>query len=122
MCIRDRVFGHGARITGTATAATAKHVDERGRDKNLFTMEEYYYLGHVKNLPHDNGVNPVTVALEEDAHWSVTGTCLLSALTISEHAVLDAPEGKRLVVKLDGEEIQPEAGKSYAGKLELEVL
>ena len=36
--------------------------------------------------------------------------------------MLDAPEGKQLVVKLDGEEIQPEAGKSYAGKLELEVL
>lgn len=114
-------FGQGASITGIATASTAKHVDERGRDKNLFTMEEYYYLGHVKNQPLYNGVNPVRVILEDDACWTVTGTCLLESLTIGAQATLTAPEGKNLVLKVDGEVVRPEAGKTYTGKLELTV-
>ena len=82
-------------------------------------MEQYYYLGHVKNLPYDNGVNPVSVSLTDDAIWTVTGECLLSAVSIGENARITAPEGKVLQVTVDDVEATLTAGNSYSGKIHI---
>ena len=81
--------------------------------------DRYYYLGHVKNLPYDNGVNPVSVSLCGDAVWTVTGECLLSAVSIGEDARITAPEGKALQVTVDGAEVTLAAGNSYSGQIRI---
>lgn len=117
----ELTFGAGARITGIITSATAKHIDEKGKGNNLFTMEQYYYLGHVKNRPYDNGVNPVSVSLADDATWVVTGECLLSAISIGENAHISAPEGNALNVTVDGAEVTLASGNSYSGKIHMSL-
>ncbi len=112
-------LGEGASLTGSITSTTSKHVDEFGRPNNLFTQEQYYYLGHVTNVPYANGVNDVHVVLEGNAVWTAEGENLLASLTIGEHAVLAAPEGKALTLTVDGEPAALEAGKHYEGKLVL---
>lgn len=117
----ELTFGSDAVIEGTVTSSSSKHIDEKGRDRNLFTQEEYYYLGHVTNTPYFNGVNPVAVVLEDDAVWTVTGRSLLTRLTIGPDAVVRAPEGKQLVMTADGAAVTPERGGVYSGQIELTV-
>lgn len=112
-------FGAGARISGIITSATSKHIDEKGRDNNLFTMQQYYYLGHVQNVPLFNGVNPVSVTLTDDAVWTVTGECLLSKLVIGENAAVAAPTGKTLAATVDGAPVTLSAGNTYSGKIRI---
>lgn len=114
-------LGAGAVLEGIVSSATAKHIDEKGRDNNLFTQQEYYYLGHVANRPFFNGVNPVRVTLEDGAAWTVTGECLLSALTIGAEAALLAPAGKQLTMTVDGEAVAPAPGCAYTGSIQLNI-
>ena len=116
----DVMLGDGCTLTGSITAATERHIDEKGRPKNIFTQEQYYYLGHVENRPFDNGVNPVSVVLTGNAVWKVTGRNLLSSLTLGENAAVVAAEGA-LTVTLDGRPLLPIPGNTYKGKLILEA-
>ena len=118
---QELVFESSARLTGIITSATAKHVDEKGRDNNLFTQEQYYYLGHVKNLPYFNGVNPVSVTLNGSAAWTVTGECLLNELILGKNALLTAPVGKQLTMTIDNTVITPIPGESYTGSIRLTI-
>lgn len=106
----------GAELTGIITAAEAIHVDENGKQNTYFTSEQYYYLGHVANRPYFNEDNRVEVTLNEGSAWNVTGTGLLSSLTVMPGAVFN---GKLTV---DGKEIVPEFGKTYNGRLEIAAL
>ena len=112
-------IGAGASLTGSITAATARHVDEKGRPNNLFTMEQYYYLGHVENRPWFNGVNHVQVVLEDDGVWNVTGENRLSTLTIGENAAVRPAPGLTLTLTVDGTQMPLEPGKTYDGELVL---
>ena len=63
-----------------------------------FTISEYYDIGHVANLINYNGGNDVAVSLSDDAVWNVTGTSLISSLTIEGDAQVVIPEGVTLTV------------------------
>lgn len=115
-------LGENATLSGIISATTSMHVDEKGRPRNLFTENEYYYLGHVCNEPYDNGVNHVNVTLESNAKWTVTGRCLLNMLDIGQEAQVLAREGERLRVLLDGQEISLLPGNRYVGGLDIEVI
>ena len=50
------------------------------------------------NLVKDNGANAVNVTLTDNAVWTVTGTSLISSLTIEDDAQVVIPEGTVLSV------------------------
>lgn len=58
----------------------------------------YWSIGQVANLVNDNGANAVNVTLTDNAVWTVTGTSLISSLTIEGDAQVVIPEGTVLSV------------------------
>ncbi len=60
--------------------------------------EGYWSIGQVANLVNDNGANAVNVTLTDDAVWNVTGTSMISSLTIEGGAYVLVPEGVTLTV------------------------
>ena len=52
------------------------------------------------NLVNDNGANAVNITLTDDAVWQVTGTSLISSLTLQDQAQVIIPEG--VVLTIDG--------------------
>lgn len=104
-------LGAGATLNGGISATETIHVNEKGEQNTHFTIDEYYYLGHVVNRVFFNGDNAAEVVLEAGSVWNVTEEGELTALTVNEGAVLN---GK---VTVDGEPIIPEAGKAYTGKI-----
>ena len=115
------LFGEGARLTGRITAASAIHVDEKGEQNTHFSIEQYYHLGHVKNRPHFNGANTISVTLEGHASWVVTGTSILTSLTVGADAVVSAVDGKRLTVTADGKAVTLTPGMSLQGVIVVDV-
>ena len=67
-----------------------------------FTINEYYSIGQVANLVNDNGGNKISIELNGDAVWNVTGTSLISSLFIENDAQVVIPENVTLTV--DGTE------------------
>ena len=63
-----------------------------------FTINEYWSIGQVANLVNDNSANAVNVTLTDNAVWTVTGTSLISSLTIEGDAQVVIPEGTVLSV------------------------
>jgi len=63
-----------------------------------FTINEYFYIGHVANYIHNNNGNDINVSLEENSIWNVTNTSLISSLTIKDNAKVIVPENVVLTV------------------------
>ena len=115
-------FGEGANYSGAIASTSAIHVTYDGSvavkeaggyafddeetasafaeqyQNTSFTIEEYWSIGQVANLVNDNGANAVNVTLTGDAVWTVTGTSLISSLTIEGDAQVVIPEGTVLSV------------------------
>ena len=104
-------LGEGAELTGAISATETIHVDENGKQNTRFTIDQYYYLGHVANRPFHNGENDVEVTLKAGSVWNVAGAGILSALTVEEGAVLKG------TVTVDGETLVPVPGTTYQGKI-----
>lgn len=78
------------------------------------------YLGDVDiavSRPVNNGV---IVELKRGASWTVTGTGYLTKLTIEKGALVQAPEGKTLTMKVNGRE-RPILPGTYHGVITLSV-
>lgn len=103
------------KITGAISSATAKHRVEK---ITKYNREE---IGEVKLTPAPAVNNGVSVALEGSSRWTVTGTSYVNCLTIAPEAAVQAPEGKRLLVTVDGQETSLTAGE-YKGQITLQVL
>lgn len=106
----------GAVLNGDIAATETIHVNEKGEQNTHFTIDEYYYLGHVANRSFFNGDNDVEVTLEEGSVWTVKKESLLTSLCVHQGAEL---KGRMF---LDGEEILPEAGRTYKGKILLQSM
>ncbi len=77
-------------------------------------------LSNVTQTPAPTVNNGVVVTLDEKSAWIVTGTSYLTSLTLAEGAVLTAPEGKTLVMTIDGVPTAVQSG-SYTGKIVLTI-
>ena len=66
-------------------------------------------------------MNNVSVTLEDDARWTVTGHSIITRLAVGGNAAVAAPEGKSLSVTVDGEAVQLESGREYAGVIEIKA-
>ena len=104
-------LGAGAVLNGTIAATETIHVNEHGEQNTHFTIDEYYYLGHVANRLFYNGENEVEVTMEAGSRWNVTAEGLVSLFLLQEGAEFN---GKLLI---DGETVTPETGKTYKGAI-----
>ncbi|MBQ6960285.1 MAG: hypothetical protein IJP78_04830 [Clostridia bacterium] len=117
-------FGAGAQYSGAIASTAAIHVTYDGSvlvkenggyafddadaaaafagqyQNTSFTINEYWSIGQVANLVNDNGANAVNITLTDDAVWQVTGTSLISSLTLQDQAQVIIPEG--VVLTVDG--------------------
>ena len=77
----------------------------RNYQNTSFSISEYFGIGEVANKIYSNGGNSVNMSLTEDAIWNVTGTSLISSLSIDGSAKVVVADGTTLTV----------GGKDYSG-------
>ncbi len=103
----------GASLRGAIAATETIHIDETGAQNCHFTIDEYYYLGHVANRLFFNGDNEVELSMRKGSRWLVSGESLLTALYIEEGAELCG----RIVI--NGVELVPNSGERYEGEIRI---
>lgn len=98
--------------TGAAAPTTAIHVNSSGSEyvrdvrdgyaldadesdsfileqqNTSITISAYYDLGHVANKINSNGTNTVSMSLTDGSVWYVTGTSIVSSLSVSEDSAI----------------------------------
>lgn len=109
------VIGKGATLSGAISLTETRHVNEKGEQNTHFTINEYYYLGHVANRNFRNGDASAAVTLKDGGVWRVTGQSLLSRLTLTDGKII-ADDNKTVVMTIDGKETAIEAG-DYQGEI-----
>jgi hypothetical protein len=107
-------------LQGVISLTETRHVNENGEQNTSFTIEQYYYLGHVANRAYNNQSSKLAVTLSDGATWTVTDASYLTSMTISD-ANIQATDGKQVVMTVDGVETPIESGKAYTGNIILTV-
>ena len=113
-CINLMLDFENCVIEGRISASRAKH---RVTIVNPDNREE---LGVIENTPAP-AVNNGVLADMRGVRWTVTGDCYLTGLALDGDTVISAPEGRRVVMTVNGAETLPEAGK-YTGDICLRVI
>ena len=114
-------IGEGASLTGAISLTETRHVDENGAQNTHFTINEYYYLGHVENRNYRNGYSEVDVILEDGGVWTVTGESYLSSLAVNSGSVLGA-DGRDVIMTVDGIATVIETDGSYEGDVVISLV
>jgi len=109
-------IGMGTTLTGAISLTETRHIDESGKQNTRFTINEYYYLGHVANRNYRNGTGTIAVSLKDGAKWIVTGESLISKLIVDRGAV-EGVNGDKVVMKVGGKEIPIKSGETYSGDI-----
>ncbi|MGI5970149.1 MAG: S-layer homology domain-containing protein [Oscillospiraceae bacterium] len=114
--------GENAKLKGVISLTETRHIDENGEQNTYFTINEYYYLGHVENKLYNNGNSTLSVTLEDGAVWTVTGTNYLTKLYVESGSSINAPSGYSVAMTVDGVSTKLEAGKTYEGNIVLSLV
>ena len=109
-------IGKEATLNGAISLTETRHVDETGNQNTHFTINEYYYLGHVANRNYRNGSSTISVSLKDGGVWKVTGESLITNLAI-ENGSIEGANGAKVVIKINGKEEPIERGKTYSGNI-----
>ncbi len=113
------IIGESATLTGAISLTETRHVDENGDQNTAFTIDEYYYLGHVANRAYRNQSSQAAVTVDDGGVWEVTGECYLTALTLGDGEIVGAG-GATVVLTVDGVETALAAG-TYSGEIVLSL-
>jgi hypothetical protein len=113
-------IGEGAVLKGAISLTETRHIDENGDQNTYFTMDEYYYLGHVENRNHRNGNSSLSVSLTDGAIWKVTGESFITSLMVADGAIV-GPRGKTVVMTVDGVSTPIEQGQLYEGEIVIQL-
>ncbi|NTV89426.1 MAG: S-layer homology domain-containing protein, partial [Clostridiales bacterium] len=81
-------LGKGASLTGAISTTSIIHVDENGKQNTHFTIDQYWYLGHVANKVYSNGTSKIAVTLKDGATWTATGEGIITSLSIAKGCTL----------------------------------
>jgi len=108
-------IGEGAQLTGSVSLTETRHINETGAQNTHFTINEYYYLGHVENRNYDNGFSKVAVTVDNGGTWIVDGENLLNSLTIGDGQVTGVDD-QQVSMTVDGEPVDIGPGQ-YAGNI-----
>ena len=109
-------IGKGASLDGAISLTETRHIDETGKQNTHFTINEYYYLGHVANRNYRNDTSTIEVSLKDGGKWTVTGESLISKLVVGNGTV-EGADGAKVVMKIDGKETAIENGETYSGNI-----
>jgi hypothetical protein len=118
----DVHIGKGATLTGAVSLTETRHIDETGKQNTHFTINEYYYLGHVENRNYRNETATISVSLTDGGKWVVTGESLINKLSVCCGNAIEGANGARVVMKIDGKEKPIEAGKVYNGNIIISLM
>ncbi len=114
-------LGKGATLSGAAASTAAVHVTYAGSvaikaqggyayegtaadvfaatyQNTSYDATEYFYQGQVANKINYNGGNDINITLTYDSVWNVTGTSVISSLSISDSAKVVIPANVTLTV------------------------
>ena len=109
-------IGKAATLEGVISLTETRHIDETGKQNTHFTINEYYYLGHVANRNYRNGTSSIEVNLKDGGKWTVTGESLISKLVV-ENGAVEGANGAKVVMKIAGMETAIEKGETYSGDI-----
>ena len=110
------LIGNGATLSGSISLTETRHVDENGKQNTHFTINEYYYLGHVENRNYRNETAAISVSLQSEGKWIVTGESLISELVV-DNGTLEGADGAKIVMTVDGQEKPIKQGETYTGDI-----
>lgn len=96
--------------TGSISASICRHHVEKISKENLLE------LGQVTNTPVPVVNNGVIVSLDGNTTWTVTGTCYLSALNLSDGARITGPGNTPVTLTVDGTQLPLTCGR-YRGNI-----
>jgi hypothetical protein len=113
-------IGEDAVLEGDISLTETRHIDENGDQNTHFTIDDYYYLGHVENRNHRNGNSSLSVSLTHGATWKVSGESYISSLIIDDGAIVGA-EGKTVVMTVDGVSTPIKQGNRYEGAIVIQL-
>jgi hypothetical protein len=109
-------IGKAATLDGAISLTETRHIDETGKQNTHFTINEYYYLGHVANRNYGNGTSTIEVNLKDGGKWTVTGEGLISKLVV-ENGTVEGANGAKVVMRIDGKETAIKKGETYSGNI-----
>ncbi|SPE60963.1 exported hypothetical protein [Verrucomicrobia bacterium] len=109
-------IGKEATLSGAISLTETRHVDEFGKQNTHFTINEYFYLGHVANRNYRNGSSTISVSLKDGGLWKVTGESVISKLVV-EDGTVEGANGAKVVMKIDGKEEPIKQGETYSGNI-----
>jgi hypothetical protein len=109
-------IGKAATLDGVISLTETRHIDETGRQNTCFTINEYYYLGHVANRNYRNGTSTIEVSLKDGGKWTVASESLISKLVV-DNGTVEGANGTKVVMKIDGKEMAIKKGETYSGNI-----
>ena len=109
-------IGKAATLEGAISLTETRHIDETGKQNTHFTINEYYYLGHVANRNYRNGTSTIEVNLKDGGKWTVSGESLISKLVV-DNGTVEGVNGVNVVMKIDGKETVIKQGETYSGNI-----
>jgi hypothetical protein len=112
----DVSIGKGASLTGAISLTETRHVDETGKQNTHFTINEYYYLGHVANRNYRNETGSINVTVQDGGKWTVTGEGMINKLIVDK-GTIEGANGAKVIMKIDGKEKAIKAGEPYSGNI-----
>ena len=105
-----------AKIKGVISAATAAYRE----GVTVIDVSNNKEISAVTQTAHEPVNNGVIVSLDKDCVWTVAGTSYLTSLTVARGAVIKAPEGRTLVMTVNGSKKAIAPG-TYAGKIVMTI-
>jgi hypothetical protein len=112
-----------ATITGAITTAIGTHAEGKNGEKLVMQdkTELYYLIGEETDSYCDTGEKYGVIAnFDAGSKWVVDETSYLTSLNLAEGAAVTAPEGKTVIMTVNGAAKAIKAGK-YKGKIVLTV-
>ena len=103
-------------ITGVISSATQAY----RQGLTLIDQSNRREMSNITQTAAPTVNNGVVLSLDATSRWTVTGTSYITALTLAQGALVEAPAGKTLRVTVDGKETELVPG-TYTGKIVLTV-
>ena len=110
------LFFHNTKLVGVCSAAKQEYAP----DVTEIRQESREYLNHVFQTPQKTVNNGVIVHIDSSTVWVINRECWITRLTLEQGGVVKAPEGKKLVMYVDGIETRTMPGE-YQGDIHFAV-
>jgi len=111
----------GTDLSGAISLTETRHIDEKGEQNLHFTIDEYYYLGHVENRNFSNSFSTLEVTVDDNATWQLTDESYLTALNVAHGKIVGA-DGEQVMISIDGSKPTAIQSGNYQGNIVLSLV